>query len=182
MREVHEPAKKNVWQSGWFWGVLGTILITAAPPLIWYWVGIDRDGRPRAAAPVQSPDKPPAEPAPADLLQPGSVWSGTQLIIIPEKERVLWDMRLVISKREGNAFFGEAQFHQGDLVFEVEGKIDQSAISWKNVKWIKGKTPPGETKPRDVAGTIRKDTIEAHRPLPASGGSLEIKLRLEKSG
>lgn len=36
---------RHIWKYGWFWGVVGSILVVAVPPLIWALFSVDRDGR-----------------------------------------------------------------------------------------------------------------------------------------
>jgi hypothetical protein len=36
--------KKHIWKYGWFWGVLGTILIVTVPALVLSLLGADRGG------------------------------------------------------------------------------------------------------------------------------------------
>ena len=36
----------KVGKTRWIWWVLGSILIATVPPLVWFAVGVDRDGRP----------------------------------------------------------------------------------------------------------------------------------------
>lgn len=110
-------------RGSWFWTIVAGVVVATVPPIILFWMGIN---------------KPATTPQGGQLLKPGSIWTGT-FVNLPNSEKVTKDMRLVISKREGNAFFGETSFPGGSAVFQVEGLVDQNAISWKNKVLIGGK-------------------------------------------
>lgn len=166
-------------RGSWFWKIVGALIVATIPPIIWFWMGIDREGRPSTSSPP--PQSKVDEPKGGDLLIPGSVWSGTFDIIV-SKDRNTKDMRLVINKREKDQFFGESHFNRGNAVFMIEGKIDQNAISWRNLKMIAGQWPKGDmVSPQnaiDLTGTITQDRIEARRK--AGAYVLETKLQLER--
>lgn len=112
-------------RGGWFWTVLAGILVATIPPVLLYWFGIGRPTPSSHVLVLKENDK-----SPEDLLQPGSIWVGTQAKREKEKTVYVKKMRLVITRREDSNFTGEIQ-NENELAFPIEGKIEQNAIVWK---------------------------------------------------
>lgn len=172
MLHPRSECRPGRWALGWASGIATALLVATVPPLIWFWLGIDREGRP-----IKGTDPPTREPQAGELLQPGSVWSGTMEIL--GKERNVKDMRLVIQKREGNDFSAETHFNRDKQVYEVEGQIDQNAISWKHSKRVQGKVTKAAVKGGGFVGTIAEDRIEVSQ-TGLKEIAIKVRLRLDK--
>jgi serine/threonine protein kinase len=121
------------------------------------------------------PTNPPVAPA-ADLLQPGSRWTG----------RIRWlpdlaegsQATVVIASRDGSQFTGDysANEQAGHFEWRIAGTIDEGQVRWRFTEAIHEPLPVGVVEKASVHGTINGDTLDVLYTDADSSAKLTLKL------
>lgn len=161
-------------RGSWFWTIVAGVIVATVPPIVLFWVGINKP-----ATVPSIPPSPPVEPRGGELLKPGTTWSGVFQAKVG-KDALAARSRLLIGKREDGNFAGQMTFGNDDIVLDVEGTVEQNTISWKVLQVVRAgsKQLAKNLATGRCDGVLTGDTIDAH--WKQINGPGNVKLRLEK--